>query len=311
MKQGKNLFAGILLASLAAFIWSWNFIVARAIAGEVPPITINFYRWVIATIFILPFAIKSFRKERHLLWQHKGYLLWTAIAGISVFNTLLYVAGHYVTAINLALLGTTSSPVFAIILAALFLKERISLLRVLGLLTCIAGILLLLSSGDINTLLNFTFSRGDWIVLLAALMFAVYNTLVKRKPVNISPMTFLFVTFFIGTVLMIPFYLVETINSTPVTWSLSLAGIFLYLGIAASVLSYFCWNIAIGHMGSARTALFGNLIPLFSIIEAVLILGEKLELVDMLSGLIIITGLIIANIEGIRQKTPLANLSRN
>jgi drug/metabolite transporter (DMT)-like permease len=311
MKQRKSLLVGILLASLAAFIWSWNFIIARGIAGEVPPVTINFFRWIVATIFILPFAFKTFQREKHLLRQHKFYLFWTALTGISVFNALLYVAGHYVTAINLALLGTTSSPVFAIILAAIFLKERISLLRILGLLVCIAGILFLLSSGDINTLLNFHFSKGDWIVLMAALMFAIYNTLVKRKPAEISPVTFLFVTFLIGTVLMVPFYIYESSYSEPVQWSFPLAGIFLFLGVGASVLSYFCWNIAIGHMGSARTALFGNLIPFFSIIEAVLVLGEEFSMIDFVSGILIIAGLVIANVEGLKQKKLIMPASTN
>ena len=302
--KGKSLSIGIFLACLAAFIWSWNFIIARAISNQVPPVAINFYRWSVATIFIVPFAIRSFRKEKHILLQHKQYLFWTALAGISVFNTLLYVAGHYVTAINLALLGTTTSPVISIILAAVFLKERISFLRVIGLLICITGILFLLSSGHLQTLINFRFSKGDWIVLGAAFMFAVYNTLVRRKPSTISPVTFLFITFLIGTLLMIPAYLMERQYTTPVEWTWSLIGIFLYLGIAASVLSYFFWNLAIGHMGSARTALFGNLIPLFSILEAMIILGEQISMIAIFSGMLIITGLVMANVEGLRQQRP-------
>lgn len=311
MKQRKSLLAGILLASLAAFIWSWNFIIARGIAGQVPPITINFIRWTVATLFILPFAIKPFLRERQLLLKHKQYLFWTALTGISIFNALLYVAGHYVTAINLALLGTTTSPVFSIILAAMFLKERISALRIIGLFVCIAGILFLLASGSLETLLNFQFSNGDWLVLLAALMFAVYNTLVKRKPAEISPVTFLFITFLIGSLLMIPFYIFERSYAAPVEWNLSLLGIFIFLGVGASVLSYFCWNIAIGHMGAARTALFGNLIPFFSIIEAVLLLGETFSIVDFFSGLLIIAGLLIANLEGLRQKSNRVSVNHN
>jgi drug/metabolite transporter (DMT)-like permease len=108
---------------------------------------------------------------------------------------------------------------------------------------------------------------------------------------------------------MLPFYLLEKRYSDPVAWNASLAGIFLYLGIGASVLSYFCWNLAIGHMGTARTALFGNLIPLFSIIEAIIILQEQISFTDILSGMLIITGLFMANIEGLRQQKPAVPVS--
>ena len=298
-QQGSRnyLTIGIILAVIATIIWSGNFIVARGIIKQIPPVSLAFYRWATASIIMLPIAYKKFIAEKSLIQKHLGYLFLVALSGITLFNTFVYIAGHYSPAINLALIGTTSSPVMAIILAAIFLKEKIRPLRVLGLLICIAGIVLLLSKGSISRLIAFHFSQGDWWILAGALCFAIYNTLVRKKPAYISATSFLLVIFVAGTVLLLPFYLWELNTQAPVVFDLSLISIILYLGAGTSVLAYLFWNEAISRLGSARTALFGNLIPIFASLEAVLILNEEITVIHIISGLMVIAGLVIANLK--------------
>ncbi|WP_315814330.1 DMT family transporter [Paraflavitalea speifideaquila] len=139
---------------------------------------------------MLPLAWKYVRQEKGILLQHRSYFFWTGLTGVSLFNTFVYIAGHHSPAINLALIGTTSSPVFAIILAAIFLKEPIKPLRIVGLLLCLGGIVWLLSQGSWERLKAFRFSAGDGWVLLGALSFAIYNIMVKRKPSGVHPLSF-------------------------------------------------------------------------------------------------------------------------
>lgn len=295
--EGKNfLTTGILLAIVATIIWSGNFIVARAVIREIPPISLAFYRWLTASLIFLPFAFKGAREEWKELKKHRWYLFWTALSGITLFNTLVYVAGHYTPAINLALIGTTSSPVMAIILAAVFLREKIEALRLLGLLICISGIILLISGGSWEKLSRFHFSEGDLWILAGAFCFASYSILVRKKPASISSRTFLLIVFVLGTVLLTPAFIWERNQSEPIHFNLSLISIILYLGLGTSVIAFLCWNEAIGRLGAARTALFGNLIPIFSTLEAVLILEEKFTVIHAISGILVITGLLIANL---------------
>src|ERR1700730_8778211 len=125
-KIRSSIYAGIGLAVLATLIWSGNFIVARGVYKQIPPFSLAFFRWLCASIIIIPFAYKKFKEERKLFIQNLGYFFWTALWGMTLFNSFIYIAGHYSTAINLALIGTTSSPIFAILLAAIFLKEKIT-----------------------------------------------------------------------------------------------------------------------------------------------------------------------------------------
>jgi drug/metabolite transporter (DMT)-like permease len=294
----KKVYTGISLAIIATIVWSGNFIVARGVIAQIPPVSLAFYRWLMASLIILPIGWSKFRQEQTLIRKHWKYLLWVAFSGITLYNTFLYVAGHYSPAINLALIATTTSPVMAIALAAIFLKEKIGPLRLTGLLICIAGILLLLSKGNLDTLLGFHFSRGDWWLLAGALCFAIYNTLVKRKPAGISATSFLVCIFCAGTLMLSPAYIYEVSTTPPVRFDAPLLGIIVYLGLGACVISYLCWNAAIGILGAARTSLFGNLIPIFSTLEAVLILNEKITLIHALSGGLVISGLVLANITG-------------
>ncbi|MBV9986280.1 MAG: DMT family transporter, partial [Chitinophagaceae bacterium] len=220
----------------------------------------------------------------------------TALTGITVFNTCVYVAGHYTSAINLALIGTTSSPVFSTVMAVVFLKEKMGTARIAGFLLCIAGIVFLISRGSWSILAAFHFSRGDLWVIGGALAFAVYSILVRKKPAGLSAMSFLFVLFMIGTLMLVPPFLIEWSQAASVRWDASLIGIILYLGAGASVAAFLCWNVALEKLGAGRTVLFGNLIPIFSVWEAVIFLQEQITIIHLISGALVITGLIIANL---------------
>lgn len=293
----KNFYSGIALAVLTTIIWSGNYVIARGISKQMGPFSLAFLRWSTASVCIAPFALRKFNVERKLVKANINYLLWAALTGVTIFNTLIYLAGHYTSAINLALIGTTSAPIFSSILAAIFLKEKIGLFRSMGMIICIIGILFLLSHGSWHQFAQLRFGKGDILILLSAFFFSIYNTLVRKKPVGISPINFLFVIFVMGTIILLPFYLYETTHSPAIEWNKNMVIIILYLGIANSVISFLCWNAAISKLGASGTALFGNLIPVFSSIEAIIFLGEDFLTIHLISGILVIGGLIIANLK--------------
>ncbi len=270
--------------------------VAKGISKQIPAVSLAFYRWSLASVCLMPFAIAACIRQKELILAHKNYIFWTALTGITMFNTFIYLGGHHTSAINLALIGTTAAPVFVTAMGAWFLKEKISTYRITGMVICIIGILYLLSQGSFQQLAKFRFGKGDVLVFISAFAFAIYNTLVKKKPAAISPIVFLCTIFVLGTLLLLPFYLVEISHAPAVAWNGNMLLIILYLGIGNSIIGFFCWNAAIKKLGSSATALFANLIPVFSTAEAVIFLGEAFTDIHLISGLLVIGGLIIANI---------------
>jgi drug/metabolite transporter (DMT)-like permease len=293
----QQVITGISLAILATLIWSGNFIVARGVINTIPPVTLAFYRWLCATVLILPFAYKYLPGEWKLVKQRFWFFVLIALTGVSMFNTFVYIAGHYSPAINLSLLGTCSSPIISVILARVFLHEKITTFRIIGMAVSIAGILLLLSNGSLENLLAFRFTRGDGWILAAALTFAIYNILVKRRPAAMHPVSFLFVVFLFGTIMLLPVYLAELNAKGEIAFNLANTGVILYLGLGASVICFLIWNKAIAALGAGRTALFGNLIPVFSSLEAVFLLNEKISTIHIISFILVVSGLVIANLK--------------
>jgi drug/metabolite transporter (DMT)-like permease len=295
MFSPKTNFAGVLLALLSVLIWSGNFIVAKGVVKQIPPVSLAFYRWLLATLVIFPFAFRSLKKDWPVIIRSLPYLLGVSLTGISLFNTFVYIGAHYTTAINLSLISTTSSPVFAVILAAIFLKEKTGALKIAGLILCIAGVLFLLSKGNWHNLMLLQFSAGDAWVLMSGFSFAIYTNLVRKRPAGISTFSFLSITFTLGLLLLIPFYLWENFHAAPVAWNSNLLWAILFLGLGASVISFLSWNMAVGKLGAGRTALFGNLIPVLTSIEAAIILGEKFTNIHVVSMILVFAGIVLAN----------------
>jgi drug/metabolite transporter (DMT)-like permease len=299
MRNDRDLYLkGVGLALLAVVLWSGNFIVARGLNKTVPPVSLAFFRWLFATVLLLPIALSSVVRQRTLFLPHWRHFCLAALTGVSIFNTFIYVAGKYTTATNLALIGTTASPLFVLFLSALVLKNKPGRPQLMGAFICLSGILLLLTKGRLENLLAFRFSEGDLWVLAAALSFAIYTLLVRRKPQELSSTAYLFVVFLVGTLFLLPAWIVEQSLVPSFDWNLSIFLVFLYLGLGASVISFLAWNGAIHRIGPTRTALFGNLIPVFSSIEAVLILGEEFTWVTILSMGVILLGIVVANKRG-------------
>jgi len=164
-------------------------------------------------------------------------------------------------------------------------------------LVMLAGILLLLSKGSWQVLMTFSFTRGDWWVLAAAFAFAVYNVMAKQRPPGMTSSSFLLTIFLAGTLILGPFYYFEYRQEGGIQFNLSNLSVILYLGLGASVICFLLWNRSIHILGAGRTSLFGNLIPVFSSIGAVLILNEKITLFHYLSFILVVSGLVLANLK--------------
>jgi drug/metabolite transporter (DMT)-like permease len=170
-------------------------------------------------------------------------------------------------------------------------------------LLCISGILFLLSKGSFYNLLHLHFTKGDVWILMAAFSFACYNIFARKRPATINPTGFLFCVFAIGTLLLLPAYIVESIYVHPIEWNFKIAGSVLYLGLGTSVIAFLFWNRSIKELGAGRTALFGNLIPIFSSMEAVALLGERINIIHIISFVLIVSGLLVDNLQLLFRKT--------
>ena len=140
-----SMLLGYLFAVGATAIWSGNFIVARGLNDAIPPVSLAFSRWVVATMVLLPFAIKNLWTEWPVIKKHFGYFCITSFLGVTVFNTLIYIAGHTTTALNLALIAITF-PIFTLLFSRIIYKEVLTIKK---------------SKLNLSYMINSTFSTGN------------------------------------------------------------------------------------------------------------------------------------------------------
>ena len=290
----NNATKGILFALLATLLWSGNMVIASGIKEHIPPVGLAFWRWTLACLVLTPFAIKSTIENFKIVKQHIRYLALTAVLGITVFNTLIYFAGKTTTAVNLSLIAI-SIPLFIVVLSRIIFKEKVSNLKIVGIAIIITGVLVLISKGSLNTLLHINFAIGDILMLFACFFFAYYTILVRKKPAELSPKVFLLSVFVIGTILLFPLYIVEHLYFKKIFFDIKTILIVSYVGICASLISFYLWNEAIRLIGTSKTALIYYLIPVFSGFLAYFYLNQVITLTQIISMGIIITGLLITN----------------
>lgn len=287
---------GAVFALLATVVWSANFVVSRGVADSIPPCTLAAGRWLTAFCAVLPFALPALKREWPHFFRHWRYYLAVSLIGTAFFNTAIYIGAHSVPALNMSLIAT-SSPLFTILLARAFFGERITRRRAVGIGIVLCGILLLMSKGDFARLAALSFGSGDLLLLSAAMGFSVYTLLLRKRPSGSSQSAFFAVTFGAGLLMLLPFSAWEMSREPAIRFTAGLAGTFLYMGLGASLFSFWCWTRAISAIGPAKAAVIYYSLPLFSGIGAVAFLGEPLHWVHFASGGLILGGLFLATKE--------------
>lgn len=268
-------------ANLAVFVtppllWAGNMIVARAIRGDIPPLTLAFGRWVVSFLILLPFAWALMRRDRLRYRQHYRLIIGTALTGIAAFNTFVYIGLHSTTSTN-ALLLNSCIPVLIMLLGAVFYRQRLNRRQILGLALSLAGVAVIILRGSRHNLLALHFAAGDMWVFAATMCWAVYTLWMKNLPADIHRTGLTAVQILIGLVALLPFFVWETASGAPVAWQpAALLGL-AYVGIFPSVIAYLCYTAAIARFGAVRAGLSIHLMPVFGTLLAFLLLDEQLH----------------------------------
>ena len=284
---------GALFALGATVIWSGNFIVARLLNQSIEPATLSLLRWGVAFLGLLPFAWRAAWADRVAVRRSLPAMIPMALLGVTAFNALLYTGARTTSALNLSLIAT-STPVFIILLARVFLRERLTARKVLGLAAALGGVLLLITGGDPARLLGLQFSAGDLWMCMAAVLFAAYSIMVRRFSGNLSPAVFLLTLIGTGLVILQPWAGWECVSVGPPRITAGAAWAILYVGLGASLAAYAMWNSAVASIGPSLAGLIYYSLPLFSGVAAFLFLGEPMGLVHLASAGCILGGILLA-----------------
>ncbi|MCK5349612.1 MAG: DMT family transporter [Desulfobacula sp.] len=300
MLKKQSILAGYLCAIGATALWSGNFIVARGLSDNIPPVSLAFCRWMVAVIVFTPFAVKNLLQEWPIIKKHITYFSITSFLGITTFNTLIYFAGQTTTAMNLSLISITF-PIFIILFSRFLYKEILTVKKGVGITIVLIGVLFLITKGKISTLLSISFTIGDVWMLTAAIIFAVYSLFLKNKPKGLSIKALQLSTFILGLLFLFPFFLWELTTVHQSFLNQTTIPAILYVGIFASLCAFVLWNNAIVVLGPSKAGMVYYTLPLFSGFLGYLFLNESVSMVHFYSMALIFSGIIATNHESKKQ----------
>jgi drug/metabolite transporter (DMT)-like permease len=283
----------VFLLVLAVLFWSGNFILGRAVRFEVPPVALAFWRWAFASVLLAPLAWRHLKADLPVLIVHGRDTALLALLGVASFNTLVYLALRSTFAVN-AFLMQSLMPVLIVVLSFLFFGERILPKQLTGLALSLAGAAFIVTEGRPQLLFRLGAERGDLLLLLAVLSYAAYSALLRNRP-PVHPLSFLLATFALGTLMLAPFYLLESLLGKPLTVTPAALLSIGYVAVFPSILSFLFFNRGVELMGANRAGLFIHLMPLFGSLLAVLILGESFRWYHAMGLVLILGGIALAS----------------
>ncbi len=289
-----------LLLGLAALFWAGNFMAARALRDDWPPLPLNAARWTIAAAVMVPFAWSGIRTHAATLWAHRGWLVAVTLPGMVAYQTLVYTALSTTTVVTAAVIVATAPAAIAL-LATLLDGVRLSTRQVGGIALSLAGALAVAVGGDVATLVGLRLTPGDGWMLAAVPCWAVYSVLLRRSPVGVPQSVVVAATSLLAASLLLPLAAWrmaagEAVRLTPA----SVAGV-LYIGVIAAAVGFVFWNRGVAAIGAPRAGVFLHLMPLFAALLGMAFLGERLEPYHLLGGLLVVSGVALTSSRGRRQ----------
>jgi drug/metabolite transporter (DMT)-like permease len=283
-----------LLVVITMLSWSGNFVVGRGVRGDVPPVMLASFRWGIAALILLPFALPHLRRDWPVIRANLPILLVLSFFGITSFNTLVYVGLQDTTALN-GLLFQSSAPIFIAIFSFVLFREPPTLGQGLGIAVSLGGVAVIATNGDIDRLLDLAFNPGDLWILFAFAAWGIYCAVLRKRP-PMHWLSFVVVIFILGLAMLVPFQIAELASGARLNpTGPALFGI-AYIALFPAIVAYICNNRAIELLGANTTGTFYHLIPVLGSAMAIFFLGEQLRAYHVAGFALVMAGIGIATL---------------
>lgn len=277
----------VLLMILTTAFWGGSFVAGKIALPEFPPMTLTFYRFLIATAIIYPYMLS---KEQVKIPEKRDLFLLFGLGFLGVsgyfafqFTSLLYTSAANSSTIN-ALNPLTSS-----IIASFLTEERLSKRKIGLIFLALFGVMLTISGGDVGMILSMNYNRGDLIMLLAMLSFSFYGVFSKKATAKYSPLLVTAYIFLFGLIQITPLMLRENVWMNIFDFSTKAWISIIFMAIGSSVLGYLIQQVAIKNLGVNKTSLFINLVPIFATLFAHFVLGDQITIINITAISIIVT----------------------
>ena len=292
--QNKNNLAYFILI-LTTIFWSGNFIVGKAASTyDIPPFSLNFYRWFFAGLILFPFTIKELIAKKEYILENIGFFTILGITSITIFNSIVYYSLYYTQVIS-GILMISTIPVWIIFISSILNIEKTNIFQIIGVIFSLTGVIFIITKADLEIIKNLDFNKGDLSMVVAMFSWAVYSALLKRKKYEISQVTLLQVVIITGLIFLTPIYFIEMYMGNVIVLGIPFVLTLTYVVFFPGLASFFFWIKGITIIGANRAGVFLHLMPIFGAIMAMLIFNERFMFYHIFGAIFIIAGITLSN----------------
>jgi len=252
-----------------------NIIVARGGVEYVPPVSLAFWRWLTVFILLMPFFFNEITKKKEQFKKESFKLFFLGLMGCGICGAFPFIAGMSTTMANMGIIYT-SSPIFIIFLSVLFFKDKINISRIIGLIVCLTGVLIIICKGDIFYLVNFKFTSGDLWMLGAAIGWAIYSIFLINWRSNFSLMARFTLIAFFGAVSLFPFYLIEESYFFNTTFNINFLFWVLFAAISPGIIAFTLYTKVQKYVGASLAGFTLYIFSIYSAIYGIILFDESL-----------------------------------
>jgi len=293
VKNNNNL--AYLILILTTIFWSGNFIVGKAASMyQIPPFSLNFYRWFFAGLILLPFTYQELIKKKKYIINNLGFFIILGITSITIFNSIVYYSLYYTQVIS-GILMISTIPVWIIFISSILKIEKTNIYQIIGVILSLTGVIFIITKADLNLIKNLDFNKGDLSMVIAMFSWAIYSALLKSKKYEISQVSLLEVVIICGLFFLIPIYFIEMNMGNLIILGKPFYLILAYVVIFPGLASFFFWIKGISIIGANRAGIFLHLMPIMGAIMAMLIFEERFMFYHILGAIFIIAGITLSN----------------
>tara|TARA_B100000131_G_scaffold15027_1_gene15383 strand:+ start:41 stop:955 length:915 start_codon:yes stop_codon:yes gene_type:complete len=290
-----NSYKAYILLTLTALFWSGNFIVGKAASiYEIPPFSLNFYRWLFAFIILLPFTFKEIFEKKKYILENIGFFIILGITSITVFNSIVYYSLYHTQVISGVLMISTI-PVWIMFIASLLKIERTNIFQIVGVVLSLTGVICIITKADIELIKNLDFNKGDLSMVVAMFSWAIYSALLKKRTYQFSQIALLEVIIICGLVFLVPVYFIEMSLGYKIVLEIPFILTLTYVVLFPGIIAFLFWIKGIALIGANRAGVFLHLMPIFGAVMALIIFNEKFMLYHVIGAVFIIVGIILSN----------------
>lgn len=283
-----------LFLAFAALAWAGNHVVARAIAGKVPPGSVNLWRWVLVAVLVGLVSARTIAADWPAMRRHWMRLFLLGATGGGLFGTLQYVGLQYTTVVNMGVLNSVA-PALIVAASVLLFRDPVRPVQIVGILVSLAGVLAMVCQLDWSRLAALAFNRGDLIILANMALFAGYSACLRLRP-PIALSSFLFALSIAAALANVPHALYEHAAGDAFPISVLSLGAVVYAALVTSIVAYVCWSKGVEALGPSRAGVFLHLIPIANAVLGISLFGETLRLHHVIGFLLVLTGVALASV---------------